>query len=103
MIERCEAEARDNLRRVHEHLSVDIGVSPSAEVPFDWNDEATWAPALEGAGRVYLTYHPDLAVPGAAAHVGALARFAVGRGVRKIVLLAGRGELARARSIQTRP
>jgi len=67
-------------------------VSPSAEVPFDWNDEATWGPALEGATQLYLTYFPDLAVPSAASHVRALSAFAVKRGVRKIVLLAGRGE-----------
>lgn len=67
-------------------------VSPSAEVPFDWNDEATWAPALAGATSLYLTYHPDLAVPGAADHIRRVSRLAVERGVEKIVLLAGRGE-----------
>jgi uncharacterized protein YbjT (DUF2867 family) len=68
------------------------GVSPSAPVPFDWNDEATWAPALEGAAKLYLTYHPDLAAPGAAEQVGALCRLAVAQDVHTIVLLAGRGE-----------
>ncbi|MCB9625083.1 MAG: NmrA family NAD(P)-binding protein [Sandaracinus sp.] len=67
-------------------------VSPSTHVPFDWNDPSTWAAALEGAKQLYLTYHPDLAVPGAAERVGALSRFAVAQGVEKIVLLAGRGE-----------
>ncbi len=67
-------------------------VSPSTEVPFDWNEEATWPPALAGASSLYLTYHPDLAVPGAAASVRSLSRVAVGSGIEKIVLLAGRGE-----------
>lgn len=67
-------------------------VSPSAAVPFDWNDEATWSVALEGASALYLTYHPDLAVPGAAEQVRRLSRVAVGAGIDRIVLLAGRGE-----------
>ena len=41
---------------------------------------------------VYITYYPDLAVPGAAEAVGAFARLAVGNGVRRLVLLSGRGE-----------
>jgi uncharacterized protein YbjT (DUF2867 family) len=45
-------------------LSVRIG-SRSGEPPFDWEDRSTWAPALYGASSVYLTYYPDLAVPGA--------------------------------------
>lgn len=66
--------------------------SRSSEIPFDWSDEATWAPALAGAGALYVTYYPDLAVPGAADHVRAVSRLAVEAGVRRIVLLAGRGE-----------
>lgn len=67
-------------------------VSPSTAVPFDWNNEETWAPALRGAGALYLTYHPDLAVRGAAEHIRGLSRLAVEMGVEKVVLLAGRGE-----------
>jgi hypothetical protein len=32
---------------------------------FDWNDPAIWPSALDGVGSVYLSYYPDLAVPGA--------------------------------------
>ena len=39
--------------------------SRSAEPPFDWDDQSTWAPALEGARAAYITYYPDLALPGA--------------------------------------
>jgi uncharacterized protein YbjT (DUF2867 family) len=66
--------------------------SPRGDQRFDWGDRATWAPALEGAGAVYITYYPDLAVPGAAAAVGELSRLAVELGVPRLVLLSGRGE-----------
>jgi len=67
-------------------------VSRSTQVPFDWKDDTTWAAALEGASQLYLTYYPDLAVPGAADDVRRLCARAVAGGVRHIVLLAGRGE-----------
>jgi uncharacterized protein YbjT (DUF2867 family) len=41
---------------------------------------------------VYVSYYPDLAVPGAADAVGSFARLAVANGVRRLVLLSGRGE-----------
>ncbi|WP_100343443.1 NAD(P)H-binding protein [Compostimonas suwonensis] len=66
--------------------------SRSASVPFDWDDRESWAPALDGAQAVYLSFAPDLAVPGASETVGALARQAVDSGARRLVLLSGRGE-----------
>ena len=39
-----------------------------------------------------MSYYPDLAVPGAADTVGEFARLAVQSGVRRLVLLSGRGE-----------
>ena len=66
--------------------------TPSATPPFDWTDEATWPAVLDGVGSVYVTYYPDLAVPGAAQAVGTFADLAVARGVRRLVLLSGRGE-----------
>jgi len=66
--------------------------SRSGPVPFDWDDRATWGPALEGAAGLSIAYAPDLAVPGAADTVAALAAMAVHAGVRRIVLLSGRGE-----------
>jgi uncharacterized protein YbjT (DUF2867 family) len=66
--------------------------SRSGEPPFDWEDRDTWEPALRGVGAVYISYFPDLAVPGAADTVGAFAELAVAAGVRRIVLLSGRGE-----------
>ena len=80
-------------------LPVRVG-TPSATPPFDWDDQSTWAPALEGVGSVYVTYYPDVAIPGAAAAIGAFAELAVATGVRRLVLLSGRGEQGARRSEQ---
>src|SRR5215204_5056483 len=66
--------------------------SRSADPPFDWDDDATWGPALAGVDAAYLAYAPELALPGAADIVGAFAGRAVAHGVTRLVLLAGRGE-----------
>ena len=66
--------------------------SRSGQTRFDWEDETTWAPALAGVDAVYITYYPDLAFPGAAETVGTFADVAVANGVRRLVLLSGRGE-----------
>ena len=66
--------------------------SRSGEPPFDWEDRATWTPALRGVESVYVSYYPDLAVPGAVAAVRSFADLAVEAGVRRLVLLSGRGE-----------
>src|SRR5687767_9117900 len=66
--------------------------SRSGPVRFDWDDRSTWGPALEGAAGVSIAYAPDVAVPGAAETVAALAEAAVAAGVQRIVLLSGRGE-----------
>jgi uncharacterized protein YbjT (DUF2867 family) len=68
------------------------GVSRSTDPRFDWEDRSTWAAALQGAGSAYVTYQPDLAVPGARDTVAAFFDQAVGSGVRRLVLLSGRGE-----------
>jgi uncharacterized protein YbjT (DUF2867 family) len=72
-------------------LPVRVG-SRSAEPPFDWEDRSTWSPALDGVGSVYLSYYPDLAVPGAVEAAGSFAELAVRSGVPRLVLLSGRGE-----------
>jgi uncharacterized protein YbjT (DUF2867 family) len=74
-----------------EGLPVRLG-SRSGDPRFDWQDPATWGPALEGASAVYLSSFPDLASPGAPAAVEALSAAAAERGVRRLVLLSGRGE-----------
>ena len=83
-------------RRVAERLTAAgrpvRAASRSGETRFDWEDEATWALALAGVDAVYIVYYPDLAFPGAADTVGAFADLAVANGVRRLVLLSGRGE-----------
>ena len=83
-------------RRVAQRLEVGgiptrVG-SRSGEPPFDWEDRTTWASALRGVESVYVSYYPDLAVPGAVEAVRLFANLAVEAGVRRLVLLSGRGE-----------
>jgi uncharacterized protein YbjT (DUF2867 family) len=59
---------------------------------FDWDDPSTWDAALEGVGVAYLAYSPDVSFPGAAEAVAGVAAAAVRHGVRRLVLLSGRGE-----------
>lgn len=72
-------------------VPVRIG-SRGGGLPFDWTDRSTWAPVLRDVTAAYISYYPDLAMPGAAAAVGELATLAASMGVRKLVLLSGRGE-----------
>ncbi len=48
--------------------------------------------ALDGAGAAYVSYYPDIAIPGAVEAVTAFAESALEQGVRRLVLLSGRGE-----------
>lgn len=67
-------------------------VSRSTGPAFDWNDPATWRPAIEGTRAAYATYQPDLAVSGAEATIKAFVQVAKEAGLQHIVLLSGRGE-----------
>jgi uncharacterized protein YbjT (DUF2867 family) len=83
-------------RRVAEGLAargwpVRIG-SRSAAVPFDWEKPATWADALANIHQVYISYYPDVAVPGTADLMRSVADAAFSQGVTRLVLLSGRGE-----------
>ena len=66
--------------------------SRSATPAFDWNDRTTWQAALDGVTAAYITYAPDLAIPGATEAIRAFVAKAVELGVRRLVLLSGRGE-----------
>jgi uncharacterized protein YbjT (DUF2867 family) len=74
--------------------------SRSADPPFDWEDQATWTPSLQGTRAAYVSYFPDLAIPGASEAVGAFADLALEQGVRRLVLLSGRGEVEAERAEQ---
>ena len=67
-------------------------VSRSTHPSFDWEKPATWRSAIEGTDTAYVTYQPDLAVPGAASTIKAFVRVAAEAGLQHIVLLSGRGE-----------
>jgi len=66
--------------------------SRSGATAFDWNDPSGWDAALDGVGSVYLVYSPDLAVPQAPDAISAFTALASQKGVRRVVLLSGRGE-----------
>lgn len=83
-------------KRVAERLTkrkipIRIG-SRNADPSFDWTNSSNWAEVLKGIQKVYLTYQPDVAVPGSTDAIGTFVRLAKQAGVQKIVLLSGRGE-----------
>ncbi|MEV6779147.1 NAD(P)H-binding protein [Streptomyces syringium] len=59
--------------------------SRGSEQRFDWLDESTWGPALEGVGAVYAVPLEGVPVP------RSFTELAAGSGVRRIVLLSARG------------
>ena len=71
--------------------AVRIG-SRSATPSFDWDQELTWDASLKGVTAVYITYAPDLAIPGAKDAIQAFVQKAKRQGVKRLVLLSGRGE-----------
>lgn len=71
--------------------SVRIG-SRSSDPSFDWSDSKTWAQSLRGMDKVYITFQPDLAVPGALEAIEELTKLAKKNKIKKLVLLSGKGE-----------
>ncbi|WP_085717614.1 NAD(P)H-binding protein [Pseudomonas sp. B28(2017)] len=67
--------------------------SREANPPFDWEDRSSWDAVIDGVDAVYICFQPDLAVPGALESIQAFTDLAVKSGVRKLVLLSGRGEI----------
>ena len=66
--------------------------SRSANPSFDWGDQDSWDGVLDGVTAAYVSYAPDLAIPGATDTIRAFVERAVERGVQRLVLLSGRGE-----------
>ncbi len=83
-------------RRVAKRLADkghDVRIGSRSAVPsFDWDNEKSWDVALKSVTAAYITYSPDLAMPGAPDAIQALVDLAKRRGVKKLVLLSGRGE-----------
>jgi uncharacterized protein YbjT (DUF2867 family) len=71
--------------------NVRIG-SRSASPAFDWHQPDGWADVLQNIDQMYVTFQPDLAVPGAAKAIEQLVYLAIDAGVKKMVLLSGKGE-----------
>jgi uncharacterized protein YbjT (DUF2867 family) len=94
-------------RRVVERLTTRgiptrIG-SRSSQPPFDWGDQSTWAPVLQGVRAAYIP-NPDLVVPDAPEVARAFAELAIEHDVTRLVLLTGRGEdEANGPSVRSRP
>ncbi len=78
-------------RLIQKGHEVRIG-SRSSLPSFDWNNEAGWDAVLDNVSNIYITYSPDLAMPGAKDAITALVWHARLHGVRRLVLLSGRGE-----------
>ncbi|MDW3211308.1 MAG: NAD(P)H-binding protein [Reichenbachiella sp.] len=76
-----------------ENLGQNVRVgSRNADPAFDWENAETWSSALKGMDQVYITFQPDLAVPGALEAIEVLTKKAAQAGVKKLVLLSGKGE-----------
>ncbi len=63
--------------------------SRAADPSFDWGDQSTWDAVLDGVTAAYVSYAPDLAIPGAADSIRAFVKKAVEQGVQRLVLLCG--------------
>jgi uncharacterized protein YbjT (DUF2867 family) len=72
-------------------MQVRVG-SRSAVPAFDWENPAGWPAALREVSSVFISYYPDLAAPGATDSIRKLTQAAVASGVKRLVLLSGRGE-----------
>lgn len=66
--------------------------SRSGRPAFDWARPEDWDAVLDGVRSVYISYAPDLAVPGATDSIQMFVDKAVASGVTRLVLLSGRGE-----------
>ena len=66
--------------------------SRSGSPAFDWAKPEDWDAVLDGVRSVYISYAPDLAVPGATDSIQRFVDKAAANGVTRLVLLSGRGE-----------
>lgn len=76
-----------------EAKGVDVRLASRASSPaFDWTDRSTWPAAIAGARAAYIVYYPDLATPGAVEAIRDFSALAIEHGMKRLVLLSGRGE-----------
>ncbi|MFV9550441.1 NmrA family NAD(P)-binding protein [Algibacter sp. PT7-4] len=83
-------------RRVAENLTQsghNVRVVGRKTTPvFDWENPETYTLALKDIDRAYIVYYPDLAVPGSRDAITKLTKKALKAGLKKVVLLSGKGE-----------
>lgn len=83
-------------RRVAQRLcakGISVRIGSRSETPsFDWENRDTWAEVLQNVKAAYISYYPDLAVPGAPEAIHAFCQLAIISGIEHLVLLSGRGE-----------
>lgn len=76
-----------------EQLGHNVRIGSRSAIPaFDWQNPETWVAALQGMEKVYITFQPDLAVPGALQAIEGLVKEAQKSNIKKLVLLSGKGE-----------
>lgn len=78
-------------RLQNQNFPVRIG-SRRNQPAFDWYDATTWPAVLSGVEAVYISFQPDLAIPEAFDIIRSFVEKAVQAGIRRLVLLSGRGE-----------
>jgi uncharacterized protein YbjT (DUF2867 family) len=81
------------LEKLEKNAEVEVRAgSRSATIPFDWEKPETWQAALKDIDTIYISYQPDLAIPSATTAIQLFSGLATQMGVKKMVLLSGRGE-----------
>ncbi len=76
-----------------QNLEHNVRIGSRSESPaFDWDNPEGWPAALDGMEKVYITFQPDLAVPGALEAIEGLVTIARRKNIKKLVLLSGKGE-----------
>lgn len=70
-----------------------VHIGSRSEIPaFDWENQETWLEVIKDVATVYITFQPDLAIPTALETIKRFTTIANENGVKKMVLLSGRGE-----------
>ncbi|BFM08167.1 SDR family oxidoreductase [Halioxenophilus aromaticivorans] len=89
------ASGKTGSRVVRQLTELEIKTRPlsrQTSPAFDWANPQAWPQALTGVDSIYITYHPDLALPQAKDDIAQLITVAKAQGVKHLVLLSGRGE-----------
>jgi uncharacterized protein YbjT (DUF2867 family) len=73
------------------NLSIRLG-SRNATPAFDWEDASTWDAVLTNVQKVYISFQPDVAMPGAQETIRQFVQKSIEHGIEKLVLVSGRGE-----------